>query len=77
MFQTHGTTDEIVPIELGRKLFDAAPGGMKHFHEVPYSRHNDSPPPAYYAALADFLDQVDQQQKVPAILRAHGRQLVS
>jgi fermentation-respiration switch protein FrsA (DUF1100 family) len=77
VFQCHGTTDEIVPIELGRRLFDAAPGRTKHFHEVPYGRHNDTPPPAYYAALVNFLDHVDQHRKVPAMLRARNRQLVS
>jgi fermentation-respiration switch protein FrsA (DUF1100 family) len=77
LFQCHGTTDEIIPIELGRRLFDTAPGRMKHFHEVPYGRHNDTPPPAYYSDLVSFLDQVDQHRSVPAIHRARGRQLVS
>jgi fermentation-respiration switch protein FrsA (DUF1100 family) len=77
VFQCHGTADEIVPIELGRKLFDAAPGRVKHLHEVPYGRHNDSPPPAYYAALANFLGRVDEAHGVPAMHRAWGRQLVS
>ncbi|HEX2473547.1 MAG TPA: alpha/beta hydrolase, partial [Lacipirellulaceae bacterium] len=75
--QCHGTADDIVPIELGRRLFDAAPGRMKHFYEVPYGGHNDSPPPAYYAALSNFLEQVDEHRRVPARLRQRGRQLVS
>jgi fermentation-respiration switch protein FrsA (DUF1100 family) len=77
VFQCHGSDDDIVPIRLGRKLFDAAPGRLKHFHEVPYGRHNDTPPPAYYSALANFLDQVDEQRRVPPPLRKRGRQLVS
>ena len=75
--QCHGTGDEIVPIALGRKLFDAAPGRTKHFYEVPFGRHNDSPPPAYYAALASFLDHVDEHRRVPAAHRTRRRQLVS
>ena len=31
----------------------------KQFYEIAYARHNDTPPPAYYAALAQFLDHVD------------------
>jgi fermentation-respiration switch protein FrsA (DUF1100 family) len=77
VFQCHGMADEIVPIELGRRLFDAAPGRMKHFHEVPYGRHNDTPPANYYAALASFLDQVDSHRRVPAPHRTRAPQLVS
>jgi fermentation-respiration switch protein FrsA (DUF1100 family) len=75
--QCHGTGDEIVPITLGRKLFEAAPGRIKNFYEVPYGGHNDSPPPAYYAALSAFLDRVDEHRRVPAMHRTRGRQLVS
>jgi fermentation-respiration switch protein FrsA (DUF1100 family) len=77
VFQCHGTADDIVPIELGRRLFDAAPGRVKHFFEVPYGGHNDSPPPAYYASLTSFLEKVDEHRRVPARLRQRGRQLVS
>jgi fermentation-respiration switch protein FrsA (DUF1100 family) len=77
VFQCHGTADDIVPIELGRRLFDAAPGRTKHFYEVPYGGHNDTPPPAYYAALSSFLEQADQHRRVPARLRSRERQLVS
>jgi pimeloyl-ACP methyl ester carboxylesterase len=77
VFQCHGTGDDIVPIDLGRRLFDAAPGRTKHFHEVPYGGHHDTPPPAYYAALANFLEHVDQHGRVPVRLRQRERQLVS
>lgn len=60
LFQCHGTGDEIVPMALGRKLFAAAPTRMKQFFEIPFARHNDSPPPAYYEALGQFLDDVDE-----------------
>jgi uncharacterized protein len=79
IFQSHGTGDEIVPLRMARKLFDASPSRMKQFYEINFARHNDSPPPAYYTALAAFLDRVDEQvgTKLPARLRRRQRQLVS
>ena len=77
LFQCHGTDDEVVPIELGRTLFEAAPTEFKHFHEVPFAHHNDSLPPSYYAALAEFLDRVDEKTETPAIRQREKRQLVS
>ena len=79
VFQCHGAADEVVPIALARRLFESAPGSMKQFYEVPFARHNDSHPPAYYAALADFLDQVDEQSQSLSLRmhsreRQHGRQ---
>ncbi|HVT29991.1 MAG TPA: alpha/beta fold hydrolase, partial [Lacipirellulaceae bacterium] len=63
LFQCHGADDEVVPIQLARKLFDASQSRMKQFYEIAYARHNDTPPSAYYAALATFLDNVDEQIK--------------
>jgi fermentation-respiration switch protein FrsA (DUF1100 family) len=79
LFQCHGTADDTVPIELGRKLFAAAPTRFKKFHEIRNARHNDTLPPAYYAALAQFLDQVDHQRarELPVRHRSRERQLVS
>ena len=36
------------------------PSEIKQFYEIPYARHNDTPPPSYYAALSEFLDRVDE-----------------
>lgn len=55
LLQSHGTADRIVPIELGRQLFVAAPTEKKRFVELPGHDHNDWPPDGYYAELADFL----------------------
>ncbi len=78
LFQCHGTSDQVVPFELGRKLFDAAPGRMKHFYEIAGGRHNDTPPAVYYAALTQFLDNVDDAARpIPARHFARERQLVS
>jgi fermentation-respiration switch protein FrsA (DUF1100 family) len=76
LFQCHGTADDVVPIRLGRDLHDAAPTEFKQFFEVPFARHNDGLPPKYYAALAEFLDQVDGVH-APASVPQPQRQLVS
>ena len=49
---------------------------IKQFFEVPFARHNDGLPPKYYAALAEFLDQVDGVH-APASVPQPQRQLVS
>jgi pimeloyl-ACP methyl ester carboxylesterase len=62
----HGRRDSIIPIELGRKLFDAAPpqsgGGIpKRFVELPSADHNDIlavAEPEFQAAVAEFLKQL-------------------
>jgi len=56
----HGTADTIVPIELGRRLFDAFPassanGIPKQFVEVPGAGHNDVPAAKLQSALKAFL----------------------
>lgn len=77
-FQSHGTDDEVVPLWMARKLFDSSPSRMKQFYEINFARHVDTPPPAYYAALSAFLDQVDEQSgNLPTRLRPRKRQLVS
>ena len=48
VLQLHGTADDIVPFELGRKLFDAWPEASvsnvaKRFVELPHAGHNDIP----------------------------------
>lgn len=75
-FQSHGTADEIVPIEMARKLYESSPSRMKQFYDINFARHNDTPPPAYYAALAAFLDRVDEQSDNKP-RRRRQRQLVS
>ena len=53
----HGEADEIIPIEQGRALYDAAPG-PKYFYQVPGAYHNDrlsDAGPGLWAALDAFL----------------------
>ncbi len=52
----HGQDDEIVPFEMGRRLFDASMG-PKYFFPVKAAGHNDTfiaGGEDYFAALADF-----------------------
>lgn len=66
LLHAHGTLDTIVPIELGRKLFAAAPdrsasGQAKTFVELPQSDHNDmlfTARAKYQAALGKFFEAI-------------------
>jgi fermentation-respiration switch protein FrsA (DUF1100 family) len=78
LFQSHGTADEIVPLKLGQRLHESAPSPLKQFYEIANGRHNDTPPPAYYAELRQFLDKVDSDARpLPIRVPTRQRQLVS
>ena len=55
---SHGTADELVPNELGRKLFDAAPGTRKEFFAIEGADHNSPEPREYYLALDRWLGEL-------------------
>jgi len=67
----HGLQDSIIPIELGRKLFAAAPPQSaneipKRFIELPSADHNDIlavAEPQFAAAVAQFLKQLEGHRK--------------
>jgi fermentation-respiration switch protein FrsA (DUF1100 family) len=59
LFQSHGSADRVVPIELGRELYQEAPSKQKRLLEIPGGDHNDESSDAYYDALVRFLDEVD------------------
>jgi uncharacterized protein len=54
LLQSHGDADELIPIELGRKLFDAAPGS-KQFVVLPGGGHNDPQTEEYRQAFDEFI----------------------
>jgi uncharacterized protein len=58
LLQSHGTADRIVPFEMGKRLFDAAPSTTKRFYVVEDGDHNGPQPDAYYDALGEFLDSL-------------------
>jgi fermentation-respiration switch protein FrsA (DUF1100 family) len=56
----HSTADEIVPFELGRKLYEAAPE-PKRFFEIAGAGHNETRMvggEGHLAALAEFINEV-------------------
>jgi hypothetical protein len=56
LLMSHGTRDEVIPYELGRRLFDAAPSPGKIFIDEPGFGHNDPHSRKYEQALAKFLE---------------------
>lgn len=56
----HGTDDEVIPYELGRKLFDAA-NEPKAFYSMPGATHNDPflvGGEAYYRTIRRFIERL-------------------
>ena len=58
LLQSHGTGDTVVPFELGRQLFDAAPATPKQFVSMPGVGHSDPPTMAYHRAIEAFFDRI-------------------
>jgi hypothetical protein len=63
VLQVHGTDDDIVPLELARKLFAATPersadGIAKRFVEVPDVGHNDIGVSNFRAAIGEMLGRI-------------------
>ncbi len=52
----HGEIDKVVPIALGREIFDAAASPDKHFLEIPAQGHRTLWTPEMKTALYAFLD---------------------
>ena len=59
LLQSHGTHDELIPIEYARRLFDAAPSSTKRWLQYPGLGHNSAMPPRYYGELAAFLKNTE------------------
>lgn len=55
LLQSHGDADRIVPLEIGRRLHQAA-NGPKQFLVIEGGDHNDPQPIEFYETLVDFLD---------------------
>ena len=52
----HGTDDEIIPLESGKKLFETIPEGSKEFYLIEGARHNNiSSFDRYHSGLEKFL----------------------
>lgn len=55
LLMVHGSRDSLVPIEQGRRVFEAAPE-PKEFHVVPGAGHND----LYSVGGKDYFDTLEQ-----------------
>lgn len=58
LLQFHGDRDEIIPIDLGRRLFDAAADPDKQFVTFRGGTHNGLPPPAFDEAVRGFFERL-------------------
>ena len=58
----HGDQDDIIPLELGRQVFEAAKS-PKFFYAIPGADHNNTYQvggAAYFRRLAEFIQMVQQ-----------------
>ncbi len=60
ILQSHGTEDSIVPYDLARKLFDAAPIDNKQFYDEEDMGHNDPYTDGYWSTLQAFLRNLEE-----------------
>ena len=52
----HGTEDEVIPLESGKKLFESIPDGQKEFYLIEGARHNNIASfDDYHTGLGRFL----------------------
>ena len=58
LLQVHGTADRVVPFEMGKQLFDAAPSANKRFIVVDGGDHNGPQPEEFYEAADEFFDSL-------------------
>jgi len=58
VFQSHGAADRLIPISMGRDLFDAAPTGNKQFIAVEGMSHLDPLPEDYWGQLLAYIDSL-------------------
>lgn len=58
LFQSHGVEDRLIPIHMGRELFDAAPTDVKQFVAVEAMSHLDPLPSSYWSELFSFIREL-------------------
>lgn len=71
LLQTHGTDDEVVPFDMGRRLFEAAPGADKQFIPIEGGTHNSATPEESWNALVEFLDRLPPMEQ--AAVNGNGK----
>ena len=58
LIQIHGTTDEVVPIAHGQRLYDSIPASDKVFLKVPGMYHNDPIPSKTLDEVSRLVDRI-------------------
>ena len=61
LFQSHGDADTLIPIELGRIVFDNSPASKKQFFAVEGMAHWDPLPANYWTELERFIIDCESQ----------------
>ena len=64
LLMSHGDSDELIPFEQGRQLFEAA-RGPKRFIRIPNAGHNDPQSEAYREAFDQFLTDLPPLSRPP------------
>ena len=59
LLQLHGTRDRLIPIEMGKKLFEASPATLKQFVPIEGAGHNNLPIAEHLKTIKSFLDSLD------------------
>jgi hypothetical protein len=60
----HGAQDEVIPVDMARRVFEAAPE-LKELYIIPGSHHNDTylvAGPEYVNRLRAFIDKTGDSQ---------------
>ena len=60
LLQSHGTRDEIVPYDLGQKLFETATTQHKEFYADEGGGHNDAYSREYWTKLTEFMHNLEE-----------------
>lgn len=63
LFQCHGDADDLVPIESGRRVYDACPARRKEFLVRPNGGHWDAYDDDYWESLVEFIREVESENR--------------
>jgi fermentation-respiration switch protein FrsA (DUF1100 family) len=67
LLQVHGTADRVVPFEMGKRLFDAAPSPEKRLIVVDGGDHSSPEPEEFFEAADEFFDSLSSVKDELAI----------
>ena len=59
LLQGHSESDEVIPIDSGKRLFAAAPTEQKRWYDLNNAGHNDPIPNGFYRAFREFLTDLN------------------